>query len=88
MKVERAPSFRRDLRRTTDREARARVQEKIAELEEASTLFEVTNVRRMAGQERHYRIRIGGHRLGIVLEDDVVVLLRFGPRRGFYRHFP
>ncbi len=42
----------------------------------------------MAGQERHYRIRIGGHRLGIVLEDDVVVLLRFGPRRDFYRHFP
>ena len=88
MKVERSPSFRRDLRRVTDREAHSRVQEKIAELKAATTLFEVTNVRRLAGQGRYYRIRIGDYRLGIALERDMVVLVRFGPRSDFYRYFP
>ena len=42
----------------------------------------------MAVRERYYRARIGDHRLGIALEGDVVVLVRFLHRRDIYRLFP
>ena len=42
----------------------------------------------MTGWENHYRIRIGDYRLGIALEGDVVVLVRFRHRSDFYRGFP
>ena len=84
MNVERTPAFRRDLRRVTDRDTQRRAQEKIAELEAASTFFEVTSVRRLVGGGRHYRIRVGGYRLGITMDGETAVL-----RRGeFYRYFP
>ena len=88
MNIERAPSFRRDLRRVTNRDTRNRVWEKIAEMEAASSLFEVTNVRRLAGEGRHYRIRIGDHRMGVTMEGAVVVLRRLLHRGEFYRYFP
>ena len=88
MNVERTPAFRRDLRRVTDRDTQSRVQEKIEELEAASTLFEVTNVRRLTGERSSYRIRIGGYRLGLTLEEDTAVLRRFLHRGEFYRYFP
>ncbi len=88
MRVESTPAFRRDLRRVISRNTQSRVQEKIEEMETASTLFEVSNVRRLTGEGRHYRIRIGDYRLGITLEGEAVVLRRFLPRGEIYRYFP
>lgn len=88
MNVERTPAFRRDLRRVTDRDTQRRAQEKIAELEAASTFFEVTSVRRLVGGGRHYRIRVGGYRLGITMDGETAVLRRFLLRGEFYRYFP
>ena len=53
-----------------------------------SDITEVRNVVRLSGWERHYRIRIGNHRLGLVMDVDVAVLVRFGHWREFYRGFP
>ena len=61
---------------------RQRLLRKIAELEAASTLMEVSGVTRMVGQRRHYRIRIGDYRLGITMEGDVAMLVRFLSRGG------
>ena len=65
-----------------------RVEQIIEELKAASTITEIRNVERMAGRERYYRARIGGYRLGIALEGDVAVLVRFLHRRDIYRFFP
>ena len=58
MNVERTPAFRLDLRRVADWDTQRRVQEKVAELEAASTPLEVTNVMHMSSEGCHYRIRI------------------------------
>ena len=60
----------------------------IAELKAASNITEVSGVQLMTGWENHYRIRIGDYRLGLRLEGNTAVLLRFGHRREFYRGFP
>ena len=48
----------------------------------------VANVKPMQGWSSYYRIHIGEYRLGLKLEGDVVVVLRFLHRRDIYRRFP
>ena len=88
MEVEFRTSFTRDLRRIQSTQVRQRVLRKIEELEAASAIEEVSGTRRLTADGRHYRIRIGDYRLGIIMEDDVAVLVRFLHRREIYRFFP
>ena len=81
-------SFLRDLRQLRDRDLILRVEQVIEAIEAAATLSEISNVRRMTGWPRHYRIRVGNYRLGIEMEGDLVILRRAGYRRDFYRYFP
>ena len=88
MEIEYSTSFARDLRRVRNAEMRRRVLRFIEELETASTLTEINSVRRLAGEGGYYRARIGDYRLGISVEDNVVVLVRFLHRSEIYRFFP
>ena len=88
MRLDTRPSFNRDLRRIRDRDVRQRLTLKIQEIEAASNFTQMTDVLKMQGYDIHYRIRVGNYRLGIAVEGDVVILLRFGHRRDFYRGFP
>jgi len=66
-----------------------RVNQKIAEIEAAASIRDVSNVRRMNTPSGiHYRVRIGDYRLGIIVEGQVAVLVAFGPRDDIYRRFP
>ena len=68
---------------------RRRIDRRIAELEAASMLAEVSSVEGLKSQGgRYYRIKVGAYRLGIAIEGDTVVLVRFMHRRDVYRHFP
>ncbi len=89
MEVRYHPRFNRDLGRIRDRALSSSVERVIEELKAAaSNITEVRNVAKMAGWERHYRIRIGDYRLGLEMDGDVAVLVRFRHRREFYRYFP
>ena len=88
MEIEYSTSFARDLRRVRNAEMRRRVLRLIEELERASTLTEISSVRRLAGEGRYYRARIGDYRLGIAVENDIVILVRFLHRSDIYRFFP
>ena len=88
MELRYRPRFQRDLRQIADNDLNLRIERVIEALKAASTLSEVSNVRRVTGWERYYRIRVGSYRIGIELEGNVVVLHRFGHRREIYRIFP
>ncbi len=88
MKVEFKQSFARDLRRIKDKGLLNRVKETIEELEQAQSLSEVQEVRKLRGEDHYYRIRIGDYRLGIIVEGEVVTLVKFLHRRDIYRYFP
>ena len=88
MRVEFRRSFVKDLERVRDRRLKERVRRVIERLEAAETLQEVEGVKRLRGGEGYYRIRIGDHRLGLVLEGEKVVLVRFLHRKDVYRYFP
>ena len=88
MKVEFKKSFVKDLEQVRDKSLKERVRQAIERVEKAQTLQEVENVRKLRGGERYYRIRIGDYRLGLVLERDTVIFVRFLHRKDVYRYFP
>ncbi len=88
MKVEFKRSFVKDLERVKDKGLKEGVRQAIERIEEAQTIQEIGNVRKLRGGEQYYRIRIGDYRLGLVLEGDRVIFVRFLHRRDVYRYFP
>ena len=89
MKVESSSRFIRDIRRISAPALARRVNQKIAEIEAAASIRDVSNVRRLnTPRGMHYRVRIGDYRLGITLDGEVAILVAFGPRDDIYRTFP
>ena len=89
MEAETRPSFIRDLKRLRSATIRRRLERAIGTIEAAADITAIPGmVRITATGEPHYRIRIGDYRLGIALDGDVVVLVRFLHRRDIYRFFP
>ena len=78
----------KDVGRVRDRGLRERVREVIERLEAAGALQEIEGVKRLRGGEGYYRIRVGDYRLGLILEGEKVVLVRFLHRKEVYRYFP
>ena len=87
MKVEFKRSFTKDLRKIKDKALLKRVRETIEEVERARSLSEIEGVRKLIGEDRYYRIRIGDYRIGIIVEEEVTVFVRFLHRRDIYRYF-
>lgn len=88
MKTAFRKSFTRDLKKLTDAAILARVQAVIQEVESATELQGVGNLKKMTGTTNFYRIRIGDYRLGVIVEGDTVEFVRCLSRRDLYRYFP
>ena len=58
------------------------------QLEQTPLLYDLPNVKRLTSDGPYYRIRIGDYRLGLVVEDDTITVVRFLHRRDIYRYFP
>lgn len=80
-------SFERDLKRIKDRELQERITQAVASVASVSDLSQVPAIRRMK-KARHYRIRVGNYRLGLVLVGGTVVFTRVLHRRTIYKYFP
>ena len=88
MKVLFRESFARDLRRIEDREVTRRIQQAVESVEQAATLQDVPNLKRLRAKGRYYRIRVGNYRLGLTIDEDEVSFVRVLHRREIYRYFP
>jgi mRNA interferase RelE/StbE len=83
-----AESFLKDLRTVKDKGLLRRVRELIEGIEQAQSLVELSNVKRLKGGGHYYRARVGDYRVGLVIENEVVTFVRFLNRKEIYRYFP
>jgi mRNA interferase RelE/StbE len=81
-------SFAKDLRKIRRKALRQAVQAVIEQIEQSTTLYDLSNVKHLTSEGPYYRIRIGDYRLGLLVEDDTVTIVRFLHRREIYRYFP
>ena len=88
MKVIFRDSFGKDLDRLKDKPLKEKIALVIEEIEKATSLSEVRNVKKLKGHKFYFRIRIGDYRLGIYMEKETVELVRFLNRKDLYKYFP
>jgi mRNA interferase RelE/StbE len=88
LNVEFRASFARDLKKIKDEKLKARVREVVDRVEQAQSLQEVENLKKLRGSDRYYRIRIGDYRIGLAVEENTVTFVRFLHRKDVYRYFP
>ena len=81
-------SFAKDLKQIRERALLQRVQELIVQMEGANSLDEVGHIKKIQGSTGYYRVRLGDYRLGIRVDGETVVLVRFLHRKEIYRYFP
>ncbi|MFM8295801.1 MAG: type II toxin-antitoxin system RelE family toxin [Microcystaceae cyanobacterium] len=74
--------------KVTDLSLLRKVQETIRIVKNATNLMEIPNIKKLKSKKNYYRIRIGGYRLGISLENNEVTFIRIRHRREIYRKFP
>jgi mRNA interferase RelE/StbE len=81
--------FLKDLKKLKNPDVYGRVYElSFTTLPSADSLQDLANVKAMVGYAGHYRIRVGDYRIGIILKDGAVEVMRVLHRREFYRYFP
>lgn len=88
MKVEFRKSFEKDLSKILDRELLDRIKSVIEEVENADTLLDVSNIKKLKADGNYYRIRVGDYRIGFADEREVVTFVRVLHRKEIYRYFP
>ncbi len=88
MKVEFRKSFEKDLSRIMDRDLLARIKSVIEEVENADSLLDVNNIKKLKADGDYYRIRVGDYRIGFADDGEVVSFVRVLHRKEIYRYFP
>lgn len=88
MKVGFRESFAKDLKGVKDKGLLSRVKELIEAVEKAESLTDIPNLKKLKGAGSYFRLRLSDYRVGIALEQDTVVFVRFLNRKDIYKYFP
>ena len=51
-------------------------------------LSEISNVKKLKGENNAYRVRVSDYRIGFFVQGDTITFARVLHRREFYRYFP
>ena len=92
MKVIVKGTFDRDVDKARSKELCAALDDKISQIERAKNLSQVTGVKLLEGYSHHYRIIVKSknhsYRVGAIIRNDTIWLVRFLPRKIIYKAFP
>lgn len=88
MKIDFKKSFAKDLINIKVKRINKKVKDIIEEVEKASSLMKIRNMRQLKSGSKYYRIKLGDYRIGIKFEEDFVVFVRILHRKEIYRYFP
>lgn len=82
-----ASAFIKDVKKSSP-ELRLQIQSLVEDIKRVDRLQDLPDVKKMKGCSNAFRIRLGEYRVGIFVENGVVILARMLHRREIYRYFP
>jgi mRNA interferase RelE/StbE len=88
VKAEFRESFVKDLKGVKDKSLLKRAREMIEAVEKADSLADISNLKKLKGGGNYFRLRVGDYRVGISLENDTIIFVRFLNRKDIYKYFP
>ena len=80
--------FNKDVDKLKDSKAKDALVKAISKVEQATSLHEIPNLKKLKGEKIAYRIRIGEYRIGLYIENNVVEFVRIVHRKDIYKVFP
>jgi len=81
-------SFNKDISKIKDKKVSAKIEQIIRKMETVNTVSEIAGIKKLAGHQYAYRIRLGDYRLGFYLIDNSIRLTIFANRKDIYKYFP
>lgn len=88
MKVAFRESFLKDLRNIKNAKLLAKICKAIENVEDSDAPHQIRNFKKLKGSQSYFRIRIGEYRVGLKMESDTLIFVRFLSRKEIYRFFP
>ena len=89
MIVEFDKSFEKSIDKIKDKSVFPKIEKLIIDLENAQTIKEVKNIKKLSGFKTYYRIRLGVYRIGFEkITDSTLRLIIFAHRKDIYKNFP
>lgn len=80
--------FYKDLDKIRDKHIKERLLKIIEEVESASRIYEIKNIKKLAGDKISYRIRLADYGIGIYYENNTIEFVRIVHRKDIYKVFP
>lgn len=88
MKVDFKKTFLKELEKLKNKSLKNSIYNSIIQVELAESISEIKNIKKLAGFEIYYRLRVGDFRIGLKLENDTVNFVIFEHRKDIYKTFP
>jgi mRNA-degrading endonuclease RelE of RelBE toxin-antitoxin system len=89
MKTNYLPTFIKDIKSLKSTSSYSAIKNLVfTDILAVQNLKEISNLKKLKGDDNAYRIRVGDYRVGFFLEDDTITFARVLHRREFYRYFP
>jgi mRNA interferase RelE/StbE len=92
MKIIFKGSFDRDLDKIRNKELRKALDDKISQILKARNLQHITGIKLLRGYSHHYRIIVRTskftYRIGVIVRENSIWMVRFLPRKLVYKEFP
>ncbi|MCX6303805.1 MAG: type II toxin-antitoxin system RelE/ParE family toxin [Bacteroidetes bacterium] len=88
MQFEITRKFQKQVNDCNDRRIRSKVLSIIEAVGASDNLNGFPNLKKLAGHKNIYRIRMGDYRIGIVIDNNIVIFAAFDHRNDIYRYFP
>ena len=89
MKSEYLPTFIKDLKSLKSTPVYTRIKNiAFQDILSCQNLSDISNLKKLKGEDNAYRIRIGDYRIGFFLTGNTITFCRVLHRREFYHYFP
>ncbi|MGI0481803.1 type II toxin-antitoxin system RelE family toxin [Geminocystis sp. CENA526] len=88
MKVKFESTFAKDLQKIKDKKLSEQIKSVILECKKAKLFNQVKNVKKLTGYNNFYRIKIRDYRIGLEIQEDIIIFTRFLHRKDIYKYFP
>jgi len=80
-------SFRKDLEKIKDRQVLDQIKALLDKLERAKNLKCIHGIKKIASTRNAYRIRVRDYRIGLLLRNQTIELVRVLHRKDIYKYF-
>jgi mRNA interferase RelE/StbE len=88
MRIEYTNTFLKEIKSLDSSIIKESVEKAILNCKEAINIKDIKHLKKLKGFSNYYRIGIHSYRIGLFIEDDLVIFSRCLPRKDIYKYFP